>query len=316
MVVVRLRVDVVRAWVLPCPCVGWIRILPELASQYQRRPQRDAVEFAPGYLVQTGRVGYSHGVPCDVTTAGSVCTQDSVSRATAFNSSLSQRAAARAVMAQQLGPHSDVGPARPPDAIRRAAYGDAAAAHAEEPGLHTADAASATGARHGEHARAAGSLWSPAGSASGELLPAAARQVPRCTYLHPRPWTLDHAVWSLFQTPVGGHCSSNPDTAWMPLLGPVWVSTKQCCPPLHPDPHAQKGAEACSVELRQETEGGVLLVEALMRCIRPPRGNAASELGSRFADGIARSACQRSHRSAKTMAARAVFTVQKPPILV
>ena len=105
--------------------------------------------------------------------------QDSVSRATAFNSSLSQRAAAQAAM-EQLHPASDVSPAQAPEAIRRAAYGDAAAPArmaTAEPGPPAADAALGSDLQNGYHKPAAGSLPNSAGLAGDELLPAAARQV-------------------------------------------------------------------------------------------------------------------------------------------
>ena len=106
-----------------------------------------------------------------------------MSRATAFNSSLSQRAAARGVLSQ-LTSSPDVSPVRPPDAICRAAYGDDAAASmsaAAEEGTSSppAQTASAGGLQHGDHAPAASPAAGAAGSAGGELLPAAARQVGR-----------------------------------------------------------------------------------------------------------------------------------------
>ena len=106
--------------------------------------------------------------------------QTSVSRATAFNSSLSQRVAARDALSQ-LTSAPDVSPVRPPDAICRAAYGDAAApasTAAEERNLSSpAQPASASNPQDGDSREAVGTGAAAAVLAGGELLPAAARQV-------------------------------------------------------------------------------------------------------------------------------------------
>ncbi len=115
------------------------------------------------------------------TNARCTASQTSVSRATAFNSSLSRRAAAREVLSQ-LDPAPDVRPVRPPDAICRAAYGDAAAATSmgAEDAEVSSPAQTATASdrgQDGDRAQAAGPAAAASGLTSGELLPAAARQV-------------------------------------------------------------------------------------------------------------------------------------------